>query len=65
MNVFCTCIKGEIKKVQYWGRYFHFKDEKLVHFAFNESLVSYHFFHDMIELVSLRWEERKIFFANN
>ena len=51
-------VEDEIKK--------HFKidinvsisKKKLIHFSFEKPLVSYSFFQDIIELVSLRWEER-------
>ena len=37
--------------------------KKMVHFAFDEPVVSHPFCHNIIEIVSTRWEERKMFFA--
>ena len=65
MNTFCAYIQDEIKK--------HFKIEvdvfvskkkMLVHFSFEKPLLAYPFFQDVIELVSLRWNKRKLFFDN-
>ena len=35
----------------------------MVHFAFDEPVVSHPFCHNIIEIVSTRWEERKMLFA--
>ena len=37
--------------------------KKMVHFAFDEPVVSHPFCHNIIEIVSTRWEERKMLFA--
>ena len=63
MNVFCSSIEEEIqKKFSTTANCFLSKETKLVHLCFERPLISYSSFQDIIELIALRWEERKFFF---
>lgn len=59
MNVFCIFIQSEIQKKFISKK----RKKKMVHFAFDEPVVSHRFCHNIMEIVSTRWEERKMLFA--
>ena len=63
MNVFWIYIQEKIKNTfDIDVNVFVSKSKKLGHFSFEKPLVPYSFFHSVIELVTLRWDERKVFF---
>ena len=65
MNIFCSNIKEVIfKKFRVEVDVFISKKKMLVYFAFDKPLVSYPFFHDIINLVFSCWREQKKFFLS-
>ena len=65
MNVFCSYIEEEIKKkFSISVDCFLSKMKNLVHLYFEQPLISYSNFQDIIELITLQWEERKYFLEN-
>ena len=66
--MFCVYIQEEIwQKIKVEVNVFiskKKKKKKKVHYAFQTPLISYPFFHDILAVLTLRWDERKLFLDN-
>ena len=65
MNSCCRYLSdSSFKKFNIEAGVFVSKKKKLVHIAFETPLISYYFFHELINFIEHYWSERKYFFRD-
>ena len=61
MNIFCCCLSDSVfKKIAIEADVFVSKKKKIVHIE--RPLISYYFFHELINIIQHYWNERRCFF---